>query len=218
MEHEFSELTSCGHCGNISQMLELGKATDTFEFTEQEYKHGSPPNCGNVYRILKCPACSKINIITCLWHEDDEVVEFLKPKYDTIFPIEKSIPIGLPENILKAYKAAERVKTIDINAYVILLRRLLELMCIDRHAKGKTLAEMLKDLSDRNEIPEKLFKVAKGLKDFGNIGAHADIGELSEKEVPIVTALCSALLEYIYSAPYLATIAEVKLEEIKNKK
>jgi hypothetical protein len=127
------------------------------------------------------------------------------------------VPIGLPENILKAFKAAEKIKTIDVNAYVILLRRLLELVCLDRSARGNTLAAMLADLSSRREIPDKLVNVAKGLKDFGNIGAHARIGELSENEIPIVTALCTAILEYIYSAPHLATIAELKLKAIKKK-
>ncbi|MEP7168010.1 MAG: DUF4145 domain-containing protein, partial [Bacteroidota bacterium] len=103
-------------------------------------------------------------------------------------------------------------------AYVILLRRLLELICIDRSAKKNTLALMLKDLSDKGEIPDKLVKVAMGLKDFGNIGAHAGIGELSENEIPIVTALCTAILEYTYSAPHLATLAETKLNSIKTKR
>jgi hypothetical protein len=39
----------------------------------------------------------------------------------------------------------------------------------------------------------------------------------TEKEIPIVNALCSAILEYVYSAPYLATIAENKLTTIKTK-
>jgi hypothetical protein len=40
---------------------------------------------------------------------------------------------------------------------------------------------------------------------------------LTEKEIPIVNALCSAILEYVYSAPYLASIAENKLTTIKTK-
>ena len=175
-----------------------------------------PPSHGEIYTILKCPACAKVNIVFYYWHdlmdEDDSI------SYDTIFPADKDTPIGLPDNILKAFKAAEKVRSIDINAYVILLRRLLEMVCLDRKAEGDTLALMLKDLASKNEIPNKLVNVAKGLKDFGNIGAHASIGELSEEEVPIVAALSSAILEYIYSAPHLAAIAEEKLKAIKSKK
>lgn len=183
--------------------------------SEVDPEHGLIGAWGTMYNVLECPACKKAIIISYGWDAGMESEEDVK--YKILYPIDKNIPIGLPVNIQKAFKAAEKIKTVDVNAYVILLRRLLELVCIDRKAKGATLALMLKDLSDRNEIPEKLVKVAKGLKDFGNMGAHAGIGELSEKEVPIVATLCTAILEYIYSAPFLATIAEDKLNAIKSK-
>jgi hypothetical protein len=168
---------------------------------------------GIIYSILKCPSCKKVNIVSYGWNDviesDDEI------KYEILYPQENIYPIGLPDNIASILKAAEKIKNIDINAYTILLRRLLELVCIDRQAKGATLALMLKDLANKNEIPEKLVRVARGLKDFGNIGAHAGIGERSEKEIPIIKALALAILEYIYTAPYLANLAESKLKAIK---
>lgn len=218
MANTFSKLTSCGHCSNISNMKIIGSISDMEEpnYKDDDPMYGSPPEQGIIYSVLKCPACSKTNILSYFWHDcmesDDDIT------FKNIYPPDKNIPIGLPENIFKAFRAAEKVKSIDVNAYVILLRRLLELICIDRSAKGDTLAAMLSDLASRNEIPDKLVKVAKGLKDFGNIGAHAGIGELSENEIPIVTTLCTAILEYIYSAPHLATIAESKLNAIKKKK
>ena len=106
----------------------------------------------------------------------------------------------------------------DVNAYAILTRRLLELVCLDRGAQLNNLAVMLRDLANRNEIPDKIVKVAIGLKDFGNIGAHAGIGDLSENEIPIVNALCIAIIEYVYSAPYLATLAEQQLNKIRKPK
>ena len=38
------------------------------------------------------------------------------------------------------------------------------------------------------------------------------------EEIPILNALSKAILEYIYSAPYLATLAEKQLEKVKSKK
>lgn len=214
MADNLSKIVSCGHCSNISNMKIIGSVNDTEDYFDPE--NGPMGESGTIYSVLECPACKKKNIICYGWHDgmesDDEVT------YEVLFPKDKNIPIGLPATILKAYQAAEKIKTIDVNGYVILLRRLLELVCIDRNATGDTLALMLKDLANRNEIPDKLVKVAKGLKDFGNIGAHAGIGELSENEIPIVATLCKAILEYIYSAPHLATIAENKLKAIKTKK
>ncbi len=206
-----SKLISCRHCGNISKMEIIGNVNDDHIYEDEEY--GPMTDSATIYSVLRCPACIKINIVTYDWHDgiesDDEI------SYEFLYPKNSTFPIGLPENILTAFKAAEKVKSIDVNAYAILMRRLLELVCLDRNAKVGTLAVMLKELADKNEIPIKLVKVATGLKDFGNIGAHAGSGELTEKEIPIVNALCSAILEYVYSAPHLATIAENKLITIK---
>ena len=208
-----SKLTSCGHCNNVSRMEILGTTRD--EIVEYEPEYGPIGVHGTDYSVIKCPACKKVNIVSYEW--DDRIEDENEITYEILYPQRSNFPAGLPESILNTFKAAEKVKSIDVNAYAILMRRMLELVCIDRKAKGEYLASMLKDLADRNEIPGKLVDVAKGLKDFGNIGAHAGIGELSEKEIPIVNALSTAVLEYIYSAPYLATVAEEKLESIKLK-
>jgi len=208
-----SKLISCRHCGNIAKMEIVGTVYDDHE--EFDSENEPMGESGTHYSVLKCLACEKTNIVSYSWYDgiesDDEI------SYNFLFPQNEKYPIGLPKNILGAFKAAEKVKSIDVNAYAILMRRLLELVCLDRKAKGKTLALMLKDLADKNEIPDKLVKVSLGLKDFGNIGAHAGSGELSEKEIPIVNALSNAILEYVYSAPYLATFAEDKLKAIKIK-
>jgi hypothetical protein len=104
--------------------------------------------------------------------------------------------------------AALKVKPIDSNAFAVLLGRVLELLCIDRKAIGKTLDNKLSDLATKGEIPSKLVDVAHNLRKFRNIGAHADLGELTAKEVPILDDLCRATLEYVYTAPHLAQNAE----------
>lgn len=190
----------------------IGNVND--DHTEVD-EYGSGIEWGIHYSVLKCPACEKINIVSYEWHDGIESEDEIS--YDFLYPQNSTYPIGLPEKILTAFKAAEKVKSIDVNAYAILMRRLLELVCLDRNATSGTLAAMLKELAGKKEIPDKLVKVASGLKDFGNIGAHAGSGELTEKEIPIVNALCSAILEYVYSAPHLATIAENKLNTIKTK-
>ena len=169
----------------------------------------------DVYLVLKCPACHKVNLVTYFWREDwdEEDTE----KYELLYPKNDKIPLGLPGEIKTSYIAAEKVKTIDVNAYAILIRRLLEMVCLERGARQDTLAKMLKELADKNDIPDKLVNVAKGLRNFGNIGAHAGSGELSKNEMPILQALATAILEYLYSAPHLATIAENKLNSIKSK-
>ena len=209
-----SKLVSCRHCGNISKMEIIGNVSEDQSTYDPDY--GCLSACSTTYSVLKCPACEKVNIVTYFSHEDMESEEEIS--YEFLFPQNPSYPLGLPEKILNAYKEAEKAKTTGVNAYAVLMRKLLEMVCLDKGASSKkTLFEMLKELADKNEIPKKLVDVANGLRDFGNIGAHAGSGELTEREIPIVSALGSAILEYLYSAPYLATLAENKLESIRVK-
>ncbi|MGY4539890.1 hypothetical protein ACVW0P_004331 [Mucilaginibacter sp. UYNi724] len=212
---DLSQIITCRHCGNVSKMEIIGNVNDTHEMNDPQY--GFSGYYGTSYNVLQCPspACNKVNIVKYDW---DEGMEREDIRYEFLYPQKNSYPIGLPDPILKAFMAADKVKSIDVNAYATLMRRVLEMVCIDRKATGGTLAAMLKDLHIKNEIPEKLVKVATGLKDFGNIGAHAGIGELTEKEIPILSTLCNAILEYVYSAPYLADLAEEKLKAITKRK
>jgi hypothetical protein len=97
---------------------------------------------------------------------------------------------------------------------------MLELVCLDRKADGNFLGNKLANLAAMGEIPDKLVNVANGLKDLRNVGAHAALGELTEAELPILDQLTRAILEYVYSAPFLAQKAEErlrKLREVKDK-
>lgn len=215
MRKNISTVVTCGHCYNISGMEILGSVNDlTIENQPENYHY---IEYGTIYDILKCPACKKNNILSYEWASYMEDQEDFEPTYSLVYPSADNIPAGLPENIEKAYIAAEQIKNIDPNSYAVLSRRLLEMVCLNRNATGKSLYDKLKDLSAKGEIPEKLVGVTMGLKNFGNIGAHAGLGELSAKEIPIVNALTLAVLEYIYSAPLLATEAENKLIAIKKK-
>lgn len=205
---------TCGFCNNVAKMEIIGSVSDLV--TDMDAEFGPIGEYGVYYEVNRCPKCQKANVIKYDWHDGIESEDEIS--YEILYPINKEIPLGMPDKIKSTYQAAEKVKSIDVNAYAILMRRLLELICLDRKAEGKVLAKMLQDLANRNEIPIKLVKVAKGLKDFGNIGAHAGIGELTKQEIPIVTMLIRAVIEYIYSAPYLATLAENKLNNIKGKK
>lgn len=209
---DLSKIITCGHCSNIAPMKKLGYV---FDDQQEPNEFGPGPEQGYCYDVLICPACRKENIVKYFW--SDLMESENDTNYITLYPIIKDMPLGLPDEIKGTFQAAEKVKTIDVNAYAILMRRLLEQVCLDRKAKKGNLAAMLKDLSDKGEIPSKLVDVARGLKNFGNIGAHAGSGNLSPKEIPIVNALTKAILEYIYGAPYLAALAEEKLNNIKNK-
>jgi hypothetical protein len=200
---------TCGYCGNYAQMKELGHGADTETYTTEI---GPPVEQGTYYDVLKCLKCGNINIGSYIWSDYMEMEDFTG--YTMIYPQTKELPNGLPDNIYKAYTDAEKVKQIAPVAYGLLLGRILEMICQEKKAKGRTLQNWLDDLKSRGEIPDKLVKVASILRGYRNLSAHAGI-DIGLNEIPLVKALCDALMEYIYGAPYLAELAEKQLLKLK---
>ncbi|MCI0563315.1 MAG: DUF4145 domain-containing protein, partial [Nitrososphaera sp.] len=121
-------------------------------------------------------------------------------------------------NIDRAYDAALKVRNIDSNAFAVLLGRVLDLVCLDKQATGNSLFERLNFLAARGDIPQQLADIAHQLRQLRNIGAHADLGELTSAEVPVLDGLCRAILEYVYKAPQLLQVAEQRLQQLKQDK
>ncbi len=164
---------------------------------------------GTYYQILKCHSCPEVTIRCNDWH--DLMDQDVEPEYRTLYPAESRMPLGMPERIEKAYRAALKVKAIDANAFGVLIGRVMDMVCQDRGAKGRFLGQKLDDLAANGEVPQKLVDVAKKLTKLRNVGAHAELGELTPKEAPVVEDLCRALLDYIYTAPHLANRANETL-------
>jgi hypothetical protein len=100
----------------------------------------------------------------------------------------------------------------------VLLGRVLELVCEDRGAKGKSLDARLKFLAKEGIIPKNLAEVAHGLRHLRNVGAHPALGELTPAEIPILDDLTRAILTYVYSAPILGRRAIERADWLKRQR
>jgi uncharacterized protein YutE (UPF0331/DUF86 family) len=89
------------------------------------------------------------------------------------------------------------------------------MICIDKKANGKVLSDKIKSLAEKGIIPQQISQIALGLKDLRNIGAHADLGELSDNEIPIVEELINAILEYVYEAPAIIEKVNIEIQKLK---
>lgn len=208
------EAIQCKHCGNLAHMEIVARysrskkpiSDDFYEIYREE---------SDIYELLLCPSCQQVTLWNYLYSDwldaEDITIKILYPSIG--FKLN-----SLPEPIRHTYKAALKVRSIDANAYAVLLGRVLEMLCEDRKAVGKDLFNKLKDLTERGEIPRNLLGVADSLRHLRNVGAHASLGELTHDEVPILDDLCRAILEYIYHAPFLVEQAEKRLQHLKDKK
>ena len=199
----------CLHCSNSAPQEIVASYSQVEDMYSDPHRRQVIGEAGPVFELMTCPACRAISlrrIDYCDWDDpDDWAVSWLFPQPGTPVP-------GLPPEVDKAYEAALKVRNIDSNAYAVLLGRVLDKICIDRGAEGRSLGERLKYLATQREIPEKLAEMARQLRQLRNIAAHADLGELSPKEVPILDALCKAILEYVYSAPQLIQEVQARID------
>ena len=208
-EKRVSGVVQCGHCNNRAPMEIVAthsQVKDKFDPISKESW-----DLGDVYELLLCPSCNKVTLRKYFWHEMMEPDEV---SIRVLYPVDKS-PLGLPASIQEAYNDALQVRTVNANAYAVLIGRVLEMVCDDRNATGKELYAKLQDIAVKGEIPDKLVGTANSLRNLRNVGAHASLGKLTEAEIPILDDLCKAILEYVYSASFLAKQAEDRLDHLK---
>ncbi len=208
-EQRYSQNIECRHCHNTVTMPIVA----TYSQVQDHEANGGTViwSGGNVFEILKCPACNGVTFQRGYFH--DNFLDEWQPV--VLYPTETQKVEGLPAEIERAYAAALAVKGIEAHAFAVLVRRLLEMICRDKGAQGRSLFEQLKFLAQTGVIPQQLSDIANGLRNFGNIGAHAAGVQLSENEVPVIDALCRAILEYVYGAPHLVALAQQTLDRVK---
>jgi hypothetical protein len=213
-EKSFTASMKCGHCQNTAPMEIVAGSSTVREYSDED-PSGESWEAGSVYELSKCPACDNMTLRSYDWHSG--YMDGSDIAYKVLYPLGEKVLRGLPRKIDAAYQAAHKVRNIDANAYGVLLGRVLDFVCEDRNASGKTLDQKLKSLAKNNEIPSKLVDVAAGIRKLRNIGAHANLGELTAAELPVLDDLTRAILEYVYSAPFLAREAEDRLAKLKTK-
>jgi hypothetical protein len=212
-EKKFTPLLRCPHCNNSAPMEIVAEYS---QVGPQFYEEANGfIDEGDIYELLICPACGEVTLRKYYY------AIYMDPGDErpvVLYPHPEKVPTALPSTVMTAYQAANKVRSIDPNAYAVLLGRVLEIICQDRKAEGDTLYKKLEDLTKRGEIPQPLVEMAHGLRQLRNVGAHASLGELTSKEIPFLDDLCRAILEYVYSAPELIEKAKRRLDEIKGGK
>jgi len=207
----YTEPLRCRHCGSLAPMRVVGSVTD---LETDEDKAGGPPwERGTIYEITSCANCDEVMMRAGFWHDGMENPS--EWNATVLYPPERRKLVGLPAKVHQEYEAAQKVAAIAPNAYAVLLGRVLDCVCSDRNAVGKSLSEKLNDLAVKQEIPAHLAEMAHKLRQLRNVGAHADLGSLSNSEIPVLEALCRAVLEYVYEAPRLLKEVQARIDAIK---
>jgi hypothetical protein len=206
----------CRHCANTARMEILVQKS----FVEQHEDDTDPMlplqwDAGFIYQVLRCYSCKDVTVYQLAVHTELDP-EYIDRSYDKIlYPCAPESPRALPKPVQAAWDAAMRVRKIDPNAFSVLLGRVLDVICIQENAKSGSLFKRIEHLAVERKFPEHLTKAAHGLRKLRNLGAHEDLGQLSESDAPLLQSLCAALLMHLYTVPALAKDAEERLEKLK---
>lgn len=191
------QIITCPHCGNktLHEFKYVITGSDD-SFTDIE---GNPVPPIDYYIILvQCRTCQKASLF--LSWEFEENPENLE-KATLLYPYEKQLGDGTPDIIKKNYIEAKKIKKISPVAFAVLIRRVLEYMCIDKGIHGNNLKEKLDSLVEQKVIPDTLAVMANALRFLGNIGAHPSDLNIDFNEAEIIDDFFTTIMEYVYIAP-----------------
>jgi len=186
----------CGHCGNDRDMKEVAKGSYN-EWVDPGDDIGFRLE-GQYYAVVKhCPRCEEISL-----YKYDDANYYDEDQYTLtlLYPRPRDVSF-LPPRVRVAYEKAQKVKSVDASFYALGLRRVIELVCIDRGATKKSLNDQITELVANNSLPQIFAGMSHYLRDLGNASAHGKDVEVEQSDVEAATDFVEAILEYLYISP-----------------
>jgi len=187
----------CPHCGNTAQQTVLFRHSyvgETYTMNGKRSEVGVPCE----YFVVVCETCKDL----LLYHAmagDGISDNFQEGALQ--YPKTPKLHRSVPESVRDCYMEAAQIQNIAPNAYAVMLRRALEVLCDDREIEDGVLQVRLAALARRGEIPPVLAEMTAVLRVLGNAGAHSSAQNIS---VPLTWGMDDffrAIVEYVYVEP-----------------
>lgn len=203
-----TELLECATCGNfVRHSLEHKYVADTLV---DQLDDGTKVYEPFTWLSYSCTTCGALNIYGD--HLDlgndfsarKELKDYrLYPRGALILPPKHMLSpqTPVPENILKLYEEVWPIRHKAPSAFVGQIRRLLEYICDDQGATGKTLFKKLESLAGKGVFPGYIENITDMLRLVGNIGAHATDAQLDTWDAAHIDDFFRFVVEYVYIAP-----------------
>ena len=205
-------LETCYHCGNRG-LLQVG-CCDQVNY--EDYDNGDVVGWyEDMYITLKCPACNEVTLYkrSTNSYSLQENGEFIYES-EILYPVIHTNKLGVPKNIVTAFEAAKKVQKIDPAICALSLRRVVELICIDKNAIGNNLVSMVNDLENKNILPKTFNDACEILRIIGNEGAHSINISIPKNELNTLIDFLDSIINYLYVIPEKIK----RLKRIKNQK
>jgi len=149
---------------------------------------------GDCHELLKCGQCGKYTLTKYYylrWGED------LFPVRTILYPASHAVPLGLPAAVEREYKDALSVRTVALQPYVMMLRRVVEAVCTNKSPQGANIIHKLENLAEAHGIPSGVACVIESLMSL-DLRREMPFFE-PEFETTQLGGAVRILLDYLYS-------------------
>lgn len=204
----------CPHCGNTTVQTRLLSQP----FMEKYYgvADGNVSLMDATYNVAKCETCSEVLVYSYTNAQPEETQD--TPYGSLVYPRFFGEMKGVPDTVRQIYEEAVRVQNISPIAFVVLARRLLEEICLDKNAQKRNLADNLKELVSRGELPPVLADTSDIIRFIGNAGAHASKAKITVPQTWAISDFLKVIIEYLYVAPHKVNDFKSRLNPWKENK
>lgn len=208
MNPQDTELLECANCGNVTpHRLEHSYQAKTLV---DELDDGTFVYEPFTWLSYVCGTCLALNIygdhlnLSEPPYLEKKLKNFrLYPKGASILPpahmLSPKDPI--PKHILDLYEEVWSIRYKAPSAFIGQVRRLLEYICEEQGATGKTLYKKLEQLAEKQVFPGHIENVTEMLRLVGNLGAHASDRKLDQWDAAHIDDFFRFVVEYVYVAP-----------------
>jgi uncharacterized protein DUF4145 len=198
-----SRVLECGHCGNRTphskawqyESLQLYEQHDDRIWTETY-----------TWVLYACGTCGGLNIYGDFYsvHGSDQLSRTrLHPRASLLLPPSHMISPRepIPPRIVKLYEEVWPLRHRAPAAFIGQVRRLLEFVCEDQQAAGRSLFEQLRHLVTHGTLPGYFANITDLLRVVGNMGVHATDEDLSRWDAELIDDFFRSVVDYVYVAP-----------------
>ncbi len=182
----------CPRCGHLVRAIPQ----------TQPIYHISETSDTHAYLVVRCPRhlCALAFVI----------YDRLNRCVDRVFPYPdcraSDFHESIPENIREDFAEARKCWFAGSNkGVVVLCRRVMQLIAIDKGAEGDKLIDQIDSLFSKGLITKSLHDAAHEIRYFGNFGAHPrndGLDNISNDDTKIVTRLTNQFLTDLYIRPF----------------